>query len=83
MINLEFVRKRMNTAVDMFESYSDAIVRDGNEYIVAGKYTVNLHLASCTCKDYEIRKDSTPCKHLIMVWIYTYAETHQESDPFH
>jgi len=83
MIDLDMTLKRMTSAVEQFESYTPTVYRKGSDFIVANKYTVNLNLGTCTCKDHEMRKQSTPCKHIIIVWLYTYAEIHQEPDPFH
>ena len=82
MIDLKKVSVRVNKAVDEFPSYIASVVRNGREFTVANKYTVNIDLATCTCRDNVIRGEETPCKHIIIVWLYIYGEKRQESDPF-
>lgn len=82
MIDLKKVAVRANNAVEIMPSYINAIERRGREFVVANKYTVNLDLATCTCRDNELRGNETPCKHIIIVWLYVYAEKRQESHPF-
>lgn len=82
MIDLEKVKVRAVKAVDEFPSYVQQVVQDGRNFVVATKYNVNLDLATCSCRDNEYRGDETPCKHIIIVWLYIYAEKRQQPHPF-
>ena len=82
MLDLAKVGVRVNKAVDEFPSYIASVVQHGREFTVANKYNVNLDLATCTCRDNVHRGDETPCKHILIVWLYIYAEKRQELDPF-
>ena len=72
MIDTEKAQKRVLSATEQFESYKDNIVVRGREVTIASKYVVNLDLVECSCKDFEFNGEDTPCKHIIMAWLYLY-----------
>jgi hypothetical protein len=82
MMDIPQIKKRLGSAIDSYVEYAHEIQYLGdNKYAVKGEYEVNLNTQRCTCQDNSIRGESTPCKHIIMVWLYAYFTAHEPDFP--
>ena len=82
MIDIPEVKKRLNRSIDSYLDYASNIRQiDSSRYNISknGKtYCVDMENLSCTCQDFNNRNNLTPCKHLIMIWLYHYFTIHSD-----
>jgi len=82
MLHIPTAKKRLIKAIDSYLQYADKIKEIGsNRYTVnngADTYVVDMNLFNCTCIDNQRRGSETPCKHIIMVFLYRYFMMKQE-----
>lgn len=75
MLNPSAIKSRFNKGVDSYTNYAPSIrVKNDKVYIHKQEtYIVDLNTMTCTCRDYEFHGSESPCKHIIIGFIYTYG----------
>ena len=77
-MDLSVVAKRFTSAIAEYDDYRKVflgrdryqIIKYGDE---AGVYEAVLDDCSCNCKDHQFNNLKTPCKHIIIAWLFKYS----------
>lgn len=83
MFRPQSVKSRINKAVDSYLRYAKSIRELGNNrYAIRdkNKYIVDMNLQECTCKDFVFCGNESPCKHIVMVFLYQYFKAKAEME---
>ncbi|MDD5061008.1 MAG: hypothetical protein PHC43_01645 [Candidatus Marinimicrobia bacterium] len=86
MLDPVVLKKRLATASEEYLKYAPTIARMpgvGEKYSIGesgNEYIVDLDRQTCTCSDNDHRGDISPCKHLIVIWIYKYFKIRLEEE---
>lgn len=75
-------KKRMIKAIDAYLDYAESIIeKGGSRYTIskAGKsYNVDMNTMDCSCMDFQHRGTDTPCKHIVIMFLYRYFKHHDD-----
>lgn len=87
-MDLTVVAKRLASTIREYDDYKKIFLggqsyqiikyQDGEE--PGGVYEVNLTDSSCNCKDHQYNNLNSPCKHIIIAWLFAYSVIHDKPE---